>query len=85
MLLKYQEIDHVLYAYSCLLPGGRLVAIVSDAVSYRKEEKYSQFRGWLADVDANNYEMPDGAFLASDRPTSVKTRLLVIDKLVDSY
>lgn len=77
---RYQEIQHVQHAFSCLVPGGRLVTIVSNAVAYRKDKQYSDFREWLAELGADDYELPDNAFLESNRPTSVKTRLMVIDK-----
>lgn len=77
---RYQEIQHVQHAFSCLVPNGRLVAIISNAVTYRQDKQYSDFRDWLAKVSADDYELPNDAFLESDRPTNVKTRLLVIDK-----
>lgn len=76
----YQEIEHVQHAYTCLVPGGRLVSIVSNAITFRQDKRYSEFRDWLVEVGAKEYELPDGAFLTSDHPTNVKTRLLVIDK-----
>lgn len=77
---RYQEIQHIQHAFSCLVPSGRLVTIVSNAVAYRKDKQYLDFRDWLAKVSADDYELPNDAFLESDRPTNVKTRLLVIDK-----
>jgi hypothetical protein len=77
---RYQEIQHVQHAFDCLVPSGRLVSIVSNAVTSRTDKQYSQFRNWLAEVDAEEYELPDGAFLESNRPTAVKTKLLVIEK-----
>lgn len=77
---KGQDIQHVRWAYEWLVEGGRIVAIVSNGVSYRSLKKYQQFREWLGFVGASDHELPDGAFLESDRPTNVKTRLLVIDK-----
>lgn len=77
---RYQEIQHVQHAYDCLVPSGRLVSVVSNAVTYRKDKQYSDFCDWLAEVGADDYDLPNGAFLESDRKTSVKTRLLVIDK-----
>lgn len=79
-LEKGQDMQHVYRAYKWLVPGARLVSIVSNSVAFRREKKYQQFRNWLAEVGADDRELPDGAFLESDRPTSVKTRLLVIDK-----
>lgn len=77
---RYQEIQHVQHAYDSLVPGGRLITIISNAVTYRKDKQYSDFHIWLSEVGAVDYELPDGTFLESDRPTSVKTQLLVIDK-----
>ena len=60
--------------------GGRLVTIAPESVSFRKDRNYQQFRNWLADKTVLDEALPDNAFLESDRPTGVRTRLLVLAK-----
>jgi hypothetical protein len=57
-----------------------MVAIVPESVEFSTKKVYKQFRQWLEDKCYLNEALPDGAFLDSDRPTGVKTRILVIEK-----
>ncbi|HEY9286151.1 MAG TPA: hypothetical protein VIP46_22055 [Pyrinomonadaceae bacterium] len=75
---------------------GRLVSVVSEssfgnlddegeqAADAEAEERLTakkrEFRQWLAGVGGASVKLPDGAFLASDRPVNVATRLVVIDR-----
>ncbi len=74
------DIDHVRHAFEFLKPGGRLVSVMSDGVFYRNDSKAQEFRAWLEHSGGFDFELPEGAFLNSDRPTSWATRLVVIDK-----
>lgn len=74
------DIDHVRHALTFLKPGGRLVSVMSDGVFYRGDGKAIEFRSWLEHVGGFDFELPEGAFLNSDRPTSWATRVVVIDK-----
>lgn len=74
------DIDHVRHAFTFLKPGGRLVSVMSDGVFYRGDSKATEFRAWLEHVGGFDFELPEGAFLNSDRPTSWATRIVVIDK-----
>ena len=75
-----QDIQHIRHAYDCLAPGGKIVTITSESISFRKEKAYQEFRDWLEDKCIVNEALPQGSFLNSDRPTGVNTRILVIDK-----
>ncbi len=75
-----QDIRHIRHAYDCLAPGGRVVAIASESISFRKDRAYQDFRDWLEDKCSVNEALPQGSFLNSDRPTGVNTRILVLDK-----
>jgi hypothetical protein len=75
-----EEVKHIRHAYECLLPGGRMVAIASESITFRRETIYQEFRQWLSDKCSLNEALPDGSFLGSDRSTHVRTRILVLDK-----
>jgi hypothetical protein len=75
-----QEVHHIHHAYKCLAPFGRIVAIMPESITFRKDLIYREFREWLKDKCYLNEALPDGTFLASDRPTALRTRLLVIEK-----
>ena len=74
------DCKHVQRAYQFLKPGGRLVAVMSASVMYNSTSTYEAFRDWLGELDGSIDDLPDGAFKSSDRPTGVKTELVVIDK-----
>jgi DNA polymerase III sliding clamp (beta) subunit (PCNA family) len=76
----FQDIDHVLHAWECLNPGGRIVAIMSIAPFFREEQKAESFRQWLKSIDAYSEKLPEDAFTKSERRTGVKTQLVVLDK-----
>jgi hypothetical protein len=75
------DIDLVLKMYSLLAPNGRLVSLMSDGVFYRGDHKAESFRAWLESVGGMHFEVTEGAFLNSDRPTSWATRIVVIDNV----
>lgn len=74
------DIDHVRHAYTLLASAGRLVSVMSEGVFYRGDGKAQEFRAWLESVGGMDFELPEGAFLNSDRPTSWASRIVVIDK-----
>lgn len=78
------DIDHVRHAFDHLKPGGRLAAIVSSMAGQRSNKKNKAFREWLDDLGASEEMMPEGAFKDSLNPTSVRTKIITIEKPVDS-
>jgi protein-L-isoaspartate O-methyltransferase len=74
---QLQDCRHILRAYEMLQPGGRLVAICSAGVRFRREQPAVQLRelideqGWIEDL-------PAGSFKSSG--TMVNTCLLVLEK-----
>lgn len=78
---KFQDIDHVRYAYELLKPGGRIVSIMGEGTFFRTDKKAQEFRDWLDDVGWSE-KLPEGAFKGRDalRETGVASRLVVIDK-----
>lgn len=74
------DIDHVRHAHTMLNPAtGRLVSLMSEGVFYRGDAKAQEFRSWLDFVGGVSFELPEGAFLNADRPTSWAARIVVID------
>jgi hypothetical protein len=78
-----QDAEHVAHAFRSLRPGGRLVAIVSEGLFYRNDQKAHAFRLLLLDHGKYVQELAD-AFNGPDAfvPTGVRTRLVVLDKPV---
>ena len=74
-----QDIQHIRHAFNCLAPDGKIVAIASESISFRKDLKYKEFRDWLEDKCSINEPLPKGSFLKSDRPTGINARILVIE------
>ena len=74
------DIDHVRHAYDHLKPGGRLVAIVSAMAGERSNRKNKAFSEWLESLGAEQEMMPEGAFKDSLNPTSVRTKIITIEK-----
>jgi predicted RNA methylase len=68
---RQQDIRHVMHAAQFLLPGGRLVAIMSASVAFRDNALTRDFRDWLSDGDGTITHLPDGSFKESG--TSVST------------
>jgi hypothetical protein len=75
-----QDIDHVRHAHALLAPGGRLVSVMCEGPFFRNDSKSESFREWLDGLGGWSEQLPEDAFKSSDRPTSVRTRLVVIDK-----
>lgn len=71
-----QEVEHVRHAFRFLKNGGRLVAIMSGAIQYRKDSRYAEFREWLElnTEDRAIESLPEEAFRESG--TGVQTVML---------
>ena len=77
---NFQDVEHVKHAFSLLNPGGKIVAIMSESPFFRSDKKAQQFRDWLDDLGGTSKKLPDKSFMASERPTGVNSRLVVIEK-----
>lgn len=73
---RFQEVHHVSGAFTLVKPGGRLVAIVSSAVSFRQELIYKQFRELVA-AYGHFQDLPADSFKSSG--TGVNTVLVVLN------
>lgn len=69
--------DHVLSAWALLAPGGRLVAIVPESVSYRQSGPAKEVRA-LIDQHGGMRKLDRDAFQASG--TGVQTRVVWLDR-----
>lgn len=60
------DIEHVLHAATFLRnTGGRLVAVMSNSVTFRTNRKTLDFRAWVTANGGSIEELPEGAFAAS--------------------
>lgn len=75
--VKQADIDHVLHAWEFVIPGGKLVSIMSSSIEFRTNRKTTEFmslvqeHGWAEPVE-------EGAFKASG--TMVRSVIVVLDK-----
>lgn len=72
-----QDVEHVTHAYNLLKPGGRLASIVSPAVEFREDRKYSRFRDRFAG-DWTLERLPEGSFRSSG--TGVNALMIRLEK-----
>jgi 16S rRNA G1207 methylase RsmC len=72
-----QDIRHVTYAATFLKSGGRLVAIMSAGVAFRKDRLAREFRALVEQRGGSIEELPADAFRASG--TGVRTVLVTIE------
>lgn len=73
---RQEDIRHVLHAYRFLLPGGKLVAIMSSSVLFRDNRLTTDFRSFIAAHGGTMERLPDGSFKSSG--TSVNTCIVTL-------
>lgn len=73
-----QDIDHILKAYRLLIPGGRLVAIMSPGPFFNDRARAVDFREWFFSNGGEVEDLPSGTFKQSG--TGVASKLIVVDK-----
>lgn len=73
-----QLIEHIYHAWKLIDSGGILIAIVPESVFFNK--KYNDFKEWLGNWNLYDESLPKDAFLQSNNPTSVATRIIKIYK-----
>jgi hypothetical protein len=69
-----QDIAHVTAAWPLLVPGGRLVAVLSEGAFTRTEWQARLFQAWLRENEAEIRVLPAGTFRGSG--TDVRSRLI---------
>lgn len=75
-----QECEHVLKAFNCLRDGGRLVSVMSNAVTFRTDRKYTEFKAAIDPHLEHMESLPDGSFKGTITNTGVSTVLIVLNK-----
>jgi hypothetical protein len=77
-----QDMLHIQHAYSLLIPGGRLVSVISEGPFFRSDRQSVAFREWLDAVGGETERLPEDAFRGRKAfcETGIRTRLLTIDK-----
>ena len=75
---KGRDIKHTMMAYDLLIPGGTLVAVVSENSLYYKNENTDKFNDWLKKHNAYIESVPYGSF--KDSGTTVDTVIIKIVK-----
>lgn len=74
---KGQDIRHVMHAAKFLKPGGRLVAIMSSTITFRRGGLFDEFRAFLDFNRASVVDLPAGSFKSSG--TGVNACLVSFD------
>jgi predicted RNA methylase len=78
---RQDDIRHVTHAHRALRPGGLLVAVMSNGVTFRDTPQTRDFRKLLDAEDGVVRPLPEGAFKESG--TGVNTVIAVIPKAAD--
>lgn len=72
------DMRHVLHAAKFVAAGGRLVAIMSPAFTFRESTRAVEFRAWLRRRrECAIVDLPEGSFKPAG--TAIRTVLLVVD------
>ncbi|GGE79185.1 methyltransferase [Stappia taiwanensis] len=72
-----QDLAHVRRAFEWLMPGGRLVAIMSGNALERSGRRWDEFRAWFESKNGKAELLPAGSFAESG--TGVSALLVVVD------
>jgi predicted RNA methylase len=79
--IKGVDLDIIQRAYNLFLANsGRLVSVVSNSMNVRNEARAQAFRAFLKRTSAKVLELPLEIFWGSERPVTVESYLIVIDK-----
>ncbi|MFB2895171.1 methyltransferase [Aerosakkonemataceae cyanobacterium BLCC-F50] len=79
--IKGVDLDIIQRAYNLFLANsGRLVSVVSNSMNARNEARAQAFRAFLKRTSAKVVELPLEIFWGSDRPVTVESYLIVINK-----
>lgn len=75
---RQADIAHVEHAWKALRPGGLLVAVMAQGVTFRQSAAAAGFRDRLEVLGGSLHEVPEGAFKESG--TGVRTVIAVLPK-----
>ncbi len=74
---KRADVLHVKHAYKLLVPGGRIIAIMSAGTFGSSQPLFRKFVEWVKEIGYHE-ELPEGSFNESD--TDVRTHFVVLNK-----
>jgi SAM-dependent methyltransferase len=74
---KRQDVFHVRKAFDMLVPGGRLVSVMSAGVKFREDRIGREFRDFVDEHDGRIIDLPEGSFKESG--TGVNTVIVAIN------
>lgn len=72
--------DHIRRMYDHLLPGGRVVSIMSVGPWQRSFKADVEFKAWARALDCTVEDCDEGAFACAERSTNVRTMIITLDK-----
>lgn len=75
---KRQDVFHVRKAFDMLVPGGRLVSVMSAGVKFREDRIGREFRDFVQSHNGRIIDLPEGSFKESG--TGVNTVIVVMDR-----
>ena len=75
---RQQDVDHVCHALGFLVPGGRLVAVMSAGTLFRRNRKAQSFRILLDSLNGTMTRLPEDAFAVSG--TNVHTVVVTANR-----
>ena len=79
--IKGVDLEIIQRAYNLFLTNsGRLVSVVSNSMNVRYDVRSQAFRAFLKRTSAHVMELPLEIFWRSERPVTVESYLIVIDK-----
>lgn len=59
------HLDHVRHAFDLMSADGILVAVLPSSIKFRRDRRYTAFRTWLTDLEADIEDLPPGTFKES--------------------
>lgn len=65
------ECGHIRKAFEFVRPGGKLLAICSNRITWKQQKEYEQFRDWLSQHTHSVTDTPDVKFDHTQTPTVI--------------
>ena len=65
------ECEHIRKAFDFVCPGGKLLAICSNRITWKQQKEYEQFRDWLSQHTHSVMDTPDVKFDHTQTPTVI--------------
>jgi len=71
---KGQDAEHLIHAFYCLAPGGRLVSVMSAGITFRQDTAYRETASVVRDFGGSIEELPAGSF----KESGTNTRAVIV-------